>query len=94
MTKEKIVKHLEFLNKFIQFYYGDTPLHSEIYEALSEALSEAIELIKQEPKTDLLDKARAEIESKSRLSLKSADYCNAIMWCLRILDKYKAESEE
>lgn len=52
----------------------------------------------QEPKTDVLDKIRAEIEevvneNKTIYSNNSRAQNIGLMWVLRIINKYKAESE-
>lgn len=44
-------------------------------------------------RTKVLDKIRAEIEQERVGYPPSADYYKAIMKCLQIIDKYKAESE-
>lgn len=48
----------------------------------------------QEPKTDVLDKIRAEIEERKKNSGGEPNRDIAFNVCLRIIDKYKAESEE
>ena len=48
----------------------------------------------QEPKTDVLDKIRAEIEQERVGYPPSAGYYKAIIKCLQIIDKYKAERGE
>lgn len=55
------------------------------------------ELIKkyEEPKTDVLDKIRAEIEEHAKINQNlNTDRARALCWCLDIIDKYKAESEK
>jgi hypothetical protein len=55
------------------------------------------EIIKkyEEPKTDVLDKIRAEIEEHAKINQNlNTDRARALCWCLDIIDKYKAESEE
>lgn len=50
------------------------------------------ESLEQEPKTDVLDKIRA--EQKALITKNStSDYSNGVMNCLNVIDKYRAESE-
>ena len=65
---------------------------------LCEAHYMAIKALEQEPKTDVLDKIRAEIEKPLHdercfdTADAKAQYI-ALNWCIEIIDKYRAESE-
>ena len=68
-------------------------LLNAIYNTQKKAI-EDLPSIQPKPKTDVLDKIRTEIEQERVGYPPSADYYKAIMKCLQIIDKYKAESEE
>ena len=58
MTREEAIENLKGL---LESNYVDS-----FEDAENEALEMAIKALKQEPKTDVLDKIRAEIEQKAR----------------------------
>lgn len=46
-------------------------------------------------KADILKKIRADIEERAKVNQNlNTDRARALCWCLDIIDKYKAESEE
>jgi hypothetical protein len=55
-----------------------------------QTLNQVMDWLEQQP---VLDKIRAEIELEKLGYPPSAGYYKAIMKCLQIIDKYKAESE-
>ena len=59
---------------------------------------DVLKLLEQEPKTDTLDKIRAEIDKKQYDFMANKDYDEGIrfglMLAYQIIDKYMAESEE
>ena len=62
-----------------------------------EAFALAVKALDQEPKTDTLDKVKAEIDQKQYDFMSDGDYDDGIrfglMLAYQIIDKYKAESE-
>lgn len=63
-------------------------------EGMSEALDMAIKALEQEPKTDILDKIRAEIEAKCCITVgRENDAAITLHDVFEIIDKYRAESE-
>ena len=46
-------------------------------------------------KSDVLNKIRAEIEEHAKINQNlNTDRARALCWCLDVIDKYKAESED
>ena len=60
-------------------------------------LEKRIEALEQEPKTGILDKIRAEIMDTGAYEQEvngKTEFLEGIHYCLGIIDKYKAESED
>ena len=74
----------EELRDYVDEQFNNIPYH--VYSALIDG----IDTLEQEP---VLDKIRARIELETLGYPPSAGYYKAIMKVLRIIDKYKAESE-
>lgn len=100
MTKEEIIDGLKFTVDMFLFNPSTGETYTEPRNDMDkitiDACKGAIELLEQEP---VLDKIRAEIEEKARPNEiggrgngKSIRY--GLCMALKIIDKYKAESEE
>lgn len=100
MTNEEAIKIIK------SECYIFNPLDFDKTIMINSALDMAVKALKQEPKTDMLDKIRAEIESieitcdSSLSGDKRTDAEKCKDWVklhslivLQIIDKYKAESE-
>ena len=84
MTREEAIL---WLNEEIRTWENEC----QSKHPIKEALYAARKALEQEP---VLDKIRARIELETLGYPPSAGYYKAIMKVLRIIDKYKAESEE
>ena len=87
LAKIKVLKGMLKEYELLAKYNGGTD-----YDRWN-ALDMAIKALEQEPKTEVLDKIRAEIEHHRRKT-QSIDPYNLVGDCLEIIDKYKAESED
>lgn len=78
-------------------YHGKMPndINHQIWEEIN-----ALPSVQPKPKTDVLDKIRAEIEEKKSdilsdtLSDMDCGIITGLEWAIDIIDKYKAESED
>ena len=83
MTREEIIKELKEYEYELDFEYA-TPF--------DKAILYAIKALEQEP---VLDKIRAEIEEIiGEHNLDDYDFCSGLIVARKIIDKYKAESED
>lgn len=63
------------------------------HRVITEGVISMLPPVTPKPKTDVLDKIRAEIEQEYLAEGHLSDYWDAIDKCLQIVDKYKAEKE-
>ena len=83
MTREEAIDLLDNLIGIVE------DNHKSDYDM---ALQMAIQALEQEPKTDILDKIRAEIDKWHHLTDKA--FNDGIDTALEIIDKYKAERSD
>lgn len=88
MTREEAIKMLK----------SKMDGHTDTSYEWAETVRMAIQALEQQPKTDVLDKIKAEIEEQVLESLSDGgdDWFTAekVNECLEIIDKYKAERED
>lgn len=97
MTRKEAIDYLE-----ISMTIDDSRYHNEVLKFIIKELDQEPFINKpcisagvcEHDKQKVLNKIRAEIELEKLGYPPSAGYCKAIMKCLKIIDKYKAESEE
>ena len=63
------------------------------HRVITEGVISMLPPVTPKPKTNVLDKIRAEIEQEYLAEGHLSDYWDAIDKCLQIVDKYKAEKE-
>ena len=60
-----------------------------------QTIIENLQEIKKQAATEAFDKIRVEIEERAKINQNlNTDRARALCWCLDVIDKYKAESEE
>ena len=85
MNNEETIRELK---EYVR--YGD----EEFDTPFDKAIRFAIKALSQEPKTDVLDKIRAEIEQEIAYKpMEMWDYRMGLTKALDIIDKYRKESE-
>ena len=78
----------------IFYQWQDFLEHNIDYAGISDAYKMAIEALEQEP---IIDKIRAEIMDTGAYeqeTMGQTAFLNGINYCLGVIDKYKAESED
>lgn len=91
MTK---AKRLELLKQIEKDIYVPSIESTFLDDTKSCAIHSAIEELEQKPKTDVIDKIRAEIEQVAEEENKHDEkWAKGLKYALKIIDKYKTESE-
>ena len=88
MTREEAIYHI----KNVICENNTIKPNIVVFEQEKEALYMAIKALEQAP---ILDKIRSEIEEHAKINQNlNIDRAKALCWCLDLIDKYKAETED